>query len=108
MLIVLTSMVRKLKFDEQNDKNIYSYKTTLVSSFKHWIASMKLLIKVDCEVHCDMTFVVVNMDSYDVLLAFHFFIKINFVVDVEQGLIQVKQGPMANVHVFFSNMDKML
>jgi len=34
-----------------------------------------------------MTFVVVNMDSYDVLLAFHFSIKINFVVDVEQGLI---------------------
>jgi len=34
-----------------------------------------------------MIFVVVDMDSCDVLLAFHFFIKLNFVVDVEQGLI---------------------
>ncbi len=39
---------------------------------------------------------------------FNFFIKIKIVVDVEQDLIQVKQGSMANVHVFFSNMDKML
>ncbi len=37
---------------------------------------------------------------------FKCFIKIKIVVDVEQDLIQVKQDPMANVHVFFSNMDK--
>jgi hypothetical protein len=86
MLIMLTSMVRMLSLMHRVTR-IYSYKTTLGSSFKHWVASMKLLIKVDCEVHCDMTFMVVDMDSYDVLLGFHFFIKIKFVVDVEQGFI---------------------
>jgi hypothetical protein len=79
-------MVGKLSLMNRMTK-IYSYKTTLVSSFRDSVASMKLLIKVDCEVHCNMIFVVVDMDSCDVLLAFHFLIKLNFVVDVEQGLI---------------------
>ncbi len=39
-----------------------------------------------------MVFVVVDTNSYDILLGLNFFIKIGVVIDVEQGLIQVKQG----------------
>jgi hypothetical protein len=38
-------------------------------------------------VQCTMTFVVVDTDSYDVLLGLDFLIKIGAIVDVEQGLI---------------------
>jgi hypothetical protein len=40
-----------------------------------------------------MTFMIVATDSYDVLLGLDFLIKIGMIVDVEQGLIQVKHGP---------------
>jgi predicted aspartyl protease len=38
-------------------------------------------------VHCTMTFMVVDTDSYDVLLGLDFLIKIGAIVDVERGLI---------------------
>jgi hypothetical protein len=43
-----------------------------------------------------MTFMVVDTDSYDVLLGLDLLIKIGAIVDVEQGLIQVSavQGLM--------------
>jgi len=50
-------------------------------------------------VQCTMTFMVVDTDSYDVLLGLDFLIKIGAIVDVEQGLIQVRHGPGANVEV---------
>jgi hypothetical protein len=46
-----------------------------------------------------MTFMVVDTDSYDVLLGLDFLMKIGAIVDVERGLIQVKHGPGANVEV---------
>ncbi|CAK9277182.1 unnamed protein product [Sphagnum jensenii] len=39
-------------------------------------------------VQCTMTFMVVDTDSYDVLLGLDFLIKIGAIVDVERGLIQ--------------------
>jgi hypothetical protein len=39
---------------------------------------------------CNMVFMVVDIDSYDVLLGLYFLIKIGVVVGVGQGLIQVK------------------
>jgi len=50
-------------------------------------------------VHCTMTFMVVDIDSYDVLLGLDFLMKIEAIVDVEQGLIQVRKGPGTNVEV---------
>jgi predicted aspartyl protease len=38
-------------------------------------------------VQCTMTFMVMDTDSYDVLLGLDFFIKIGAIVDVERGLI---------------------
>ncbi len=50
-------------------------------------------------VQCTMTFMIVDTDSYDVLLGLDFLMKIGAVVDVERGLLQVKHGPRTNVEV---------
>jgi predicted aspartyl protease len=50
-------------------------------------------------VQCTMTFMVVDMDSYDVLLGLDLLIKIGAIVDVERGLIQVRHGPRTKVEV---------
>jgi hypothetical protein len=50
-------------------------------------------------VQCSMTFMVVDTDNYDVLLGLDLLIKIGTIVDVEQGLIQVRQGPGTDVEV---------
>jgi hypothetical protein len=50
-------------------------------------------------VQCNMTFMVVDTDSYDVLHGLDLLIKIDAIVDVEQGLIQVRRGPGTDVEV---------
>ncbi len=42
---------------------------------------------------------VVDTDSYDILLGLDLLIKIGAIMDVEQGLIQVRRGPGADVEV---------
>jgi hypothetical protein len=59
-------------------------------------------------VQCTMTFMVVDTDSYDVLLGLDFLIKIGAIVDVERGLIHVRHGPGANVEVLPLTMVNML
>ncbi len=59
-------------------------------------------------VQCSMTFMVVDMDSYDVLFGLDFLIKIGAIVDVERGLIQVRHGPGANVEVLPLTMVNLL
>ncbi len=39
-----------------------------------------------------MMFMIMDTDNYDLLVRLDFHIKINVVVDVEKGLIQVRQG----------------
>ncbi|CAK9856570.1 unnamed protein product [Sphagnum jensenii] len=46
-----------------------------------------------------MTFMVVDTDNYDVLLGLDLLIKIGAIIDVEQGLIQVRRGPGTDVEV---------
>ncbi|CAK9195607.1 unnamed protein product [Sphagnum troendelagicum] len=50
-------------------------------------------------VQCNMTFMVVDTDNYNVLLGLDLLIKIGAIVDVEQGLIQVRRGPGTDVEV---------
>ncbi len=38
---------------------------------------------------CQMIFLVVDIDNYDLLFGFDFLIKIGAVIDVEKGIIQV-------------------
>ncbi len=51
---------------------------------------------------------VVDTESYDVLLGLDFLIKIGAIVDVEQSLIQVRHGLRANVEVLPLNMANLL
>jgi len=51
---------------------------------------------------------VVDTDSYDVLLGLDFLIKIGTIVDVERGLIQVRHGPGVDVEVLPLTMVNML
>jgi len=67
----------------------------------------EVLVKVG-RVQCTMTFVVVDIDNYDVLLGLDFLIKIGAIVDVERGLIQVRHGPGANVETLLLTMVKLL
>jgi hypothetical protein len=46
-----------------------------------------------------MTFMVVDTESYDVVLGLDLLIKIGAIVDVEQGLIQVRHRPGTKVEV---------
>jgi predicted aspartyl protease len=59
-------------------------------------------------VQCRMTFMVVDTDSYDVLLELDLLIKIGAIVDVEQGLIQVRRGPGTDVEVLPLTMVNLL
>jgi predicted aspartyl protease len=59
-------------------------------------------------VQCAMTFMVVDIDSYDVLLGLDFLIKIGVIVDVERGLIQVSHGSGSDVEVLPLTMVNML
>ncbi len=58
----------------------------------------EVLVKVG-GVQCIMTYMVVDINNYDVLFGLNFLIKIGAIVDVERGLIQVRHGPWANVEV---------
>jgi len=55
-----------------------------------------------------MTFMVVDTNSYDILFGFNFLIKIDVILDLEQGLIQVRHGPGANVEVLPLTMVNLL
>jgi predicted aspartyl protease len=67
----------------------------------------EILVKVG-GVQCAMTFMVVDTDSYDVLLGLDFLMKIGSVVDVERGLIQVRHGLGTNVEVLPLTMVNLL
>jgi hypothetical protein len=55
-----------------------------------------------------MTFMVVDTDNYDVLLGLDFLMKIEAIVDVERGLIQVRKGPGTNMEVLPLTMVNLL
>ncbi len=55
-----------------------------------------------------MIFLVVDTDSYDLLLGLDFLIKIGVVVDVEKNVIQVRNGLGTEVEVLPLNVVNML
>jgi hypothetical protein len=86
---------------------IESYKTTSGVMMQTMGRIEGLHVKIG-KTSYNMVFMVVDTVSYDVLLGLDFLIKIGVVVDVEQGLIQVRQGRGDNVHAFPLNMVNML
>jgi len=75
-----------------------AYKTTSGAITQALGRIEEVTIKVG-GVQCRMTFMVVDTDSYDVLLGLDLLVKIGAIVDVEQGLIQVRKGPGADLEV---------
>ncbi len=48
-------------------------------------------------IKCFMTFMIINIDEYNLLMGLDFLTKIKGVVDVERGLIQIKKIPGCNL-----------
>jgi hypothetical protein len=55
-----------------------------------------------------MVFLVVDTNIYDLLLGLYFFMKIEKIVDVEKGVIQICNGPEMEMEVLPLNMVNML
>ncbi len=53
---------------------------------------------------CNIVFLVVDIDTCDLLLSLNFFMKIGVVVNVEKGTIQVRHGPRADVEMLPLNV----
>jgi predicted aspartyl protease len=66
-----------------------------------------LFIKVG-NIQCNMVFLIVDIDSYDILLGLYFLMKIRIVVDVEKGVIQVQNGPKMAIELLSLNVINML
>ncbi len=60
------------------------------------------------KVVCQMIFLVVDTNSYDLLLGLDFLMKIGVIVDVEKGVIQVRNGPNVAMEVLLFNVMNML
>jgi predicted aspartyl protease len=91
MSIMVVAMVRKLGIMHLVTES-ETYKTTLGVITQALGRIDEVLVKVG-GVQCTMTFMVMDINSYDVLFGLNFLIKIGAIVDVEWGLIQVKHGP---------------
>jgi hypothetical protein len=53
---------------------------------------------------CNMVFLVVDTNSYDLLLGLNFLMKIGAMVDLEKNIIQVRHGPRADVEMLPLNV----
>jgi hypothetical protein len=57
---------------------------------------------------CFMTFMVLDIDGYNLLMGLDFLMKIGDVADVERGLIQIRIGLELDVQVLLPNTILML
>jgi len=64
---------------------------------------VNLLVKVG-GIKYFMTFMIINIDDYNLLMGLDFLMKIKVVMDVERGLIQIKNSPKLNVQVLLLNI----
>jgi hypothetical protein len=76
-------------------------------SFKPWEGIINVLVTVG-KVVCQMNFLVVDIDNYDLLLRLDFLMKIGVVVDVENGIIHVQNGLGITMEVLPLNVVNML
>jgi hypothetical protein len=97
MSVLVVAVVRELGIMHLVTRN-ESYKTTSGVVTRALGRVDEVQVKIG-GVQCAMTFMVVDTDGYDVLLGLDFLMKIGVVVDVEQGLIQVRHGLGTHVEV---------
>jgi len=106
MSVMAAAVVRELGLMHLVSRS-ETYKTTSGAVTQALSQIDEVLIKVG-GVQCTMTFMVVDTDSYDVMLGLDLLIKIGAIVDVEQGLILVRHGPGSDVEVLPLTMVNML
>jgi hypothetical protein len=97
MSVLASAVVRELGMMHLVTGN-ESYKTAsgVITRALGWVDEIQVKIG---GIQCAMTFMVVDIDGYDVLLGLDFLMKNGAVVDVERGLIQVRHGPGTNVEL---------
>ncbi len=106
MSVMATSVVRELGIMHL----VASHETykTASSIVTHALGRItELPVKVG-GIICQMIFLVVDTDSYDLLLGLDILIKIGIVVDVEKNIIQVCNGPRMEVEVLPLDVMNML
>jgi hypothetical protein len=84
-----------------------TYKTTFGIVMQALGRITELPVKVG-GIICQMIFLVVNIDIYNLFLGLDFFIKIRAFVDVENGVIHVRNGPIMEMEVLPLNVVNML
>ncbi len=88
MSVMFVAMVRELGIMHLVSR-VKAYKTTFGVVIQTLSRITDFLVKVG-DVQCLMTFMIIDIDKYDLLLDLDFLIKIGAVVDVEKGLIQIR------------------
>jgi hypothetical protein len=106
MSVMAASVVRELSIMHLLAGN-ETYKTTSGTVMQALGRITKLPVKVG-GIICQMIFLVVDTDNYDLLLGLDFLMKIGVVIDVEKGVIQVCSGPGMEVEVLPLNVVNML
>lgn len=91
MLIIVVTIVWELGIMHLVSKN-ESYKIASGTITRALSRIMDIPMKVG-NVQCNMVFLIVDIDSYDVLLGLDFLMKVGTMVDMENGVIQVRNGP---------------
>jgi hypothetical protein len=85
MLVMATRIVRELGIMHM----VFGtkiYKTASSTITKTLGRIIDLLVKVG-NIQCNMVFLIVDTNSYDILLSLDFFMKVGTIVDVEKGVI---------------------
>jgi len=106
MSVMATNVVRELGIMHLVASH-KTYKTTSSIVTQALKRITELPIKVG-GIICQMIFLVVDTDNYDLLLGLDFLIKIRIVVDVEKGVIQAPNKPRMEVEVLPLNVVNML
>jgi hypothetical protein len=101
MFIMVTSVVRELIIMHLILRH-ETYKTTssmITQAFGRIIDITMMMGKVVCQ----MIFLIVEINNYGLFLRLDFFMKIKVVVDVEKGVIQVRNGLGMAIEVLSPN-----
>jgi predicted aspartyl protease len=102
MSVMATSIIRELGIMHLvSGHETYKTKLRTVTTI---LGRLNDIHKQVGNVVCNMVFLVVDTNTYDLLLGLDFLMKIGAVVDVEKGTIQVRHGPGANVEMFPLNV----
>jgi len=87
MLVMVASVVRELGIMHLVSRH-ETYKTTFKMVIRA-LGRITNILVIMGRVVCQMVFLVVDINNYDMLLGLDFLMKIGVVVDVEKGVIQI-------------------